>query len=82
MFLYAYLCFQADRLYDAEYLIEGALEDTAFVEQYPGVLYYAARIFAGRGQYPRAIDVLEPFLDAMTATRAGTTSTATVSLPE
>lgn len=72
-FLQAYLCYREDRVYDAEYLIEGVLDDRAFVEQYPATLYYAARIAAERGRYDKAFRWYSQFLDRQ-ATKTSTSS--------
>lgn len=59
--LYAYLTYLRGRRYDAEYLMEGVLEDEAFVAENPAALYYAGRIQLDLGRYARAVDYLEDF---------------------
>jgi spermidine synthase len=63
-FLYAYLCYRNDRTLDAEYLIDGVLEDAAFVREQAAALYYGARIQLERGRYPRAVELMEQFMAA------------------
>ncbi len=68
-YLYAYLCYREDRMLDADYLIDGVLEDEVFTGQYPEVHYYAARIYFDRSKYRVAIDHLDRYLDAKHAGR-------------
>lgn len=69
-FLYAFLCYRGEREYDAEYLINGVLQDEAFVHAHPAVLYYAARIAAARGKHRASLDYMARF--AATATTTAT----------
>jgi spermidine synthase len=81
-FLYAYLCYRADRDLDAEYLMERVLKDEPFVKNNPPVLYYAAKIHASRGKYRDAVKYLELFAAADDAQIATRTSSATVAIPD
>ena len=66
-YLYAYLCYREDRMLDAQYLIDGVLEDPDFAAEHPAVHYYAGRIYADRSKYRQAIAHLERFLDGFDA---------------
>jgi hypothetical protein len=61
-FLYAYLAYRLERELDAEFLMEGVLQDNEFVERVPSALYYAGRIQAMRGHYDQAVESLDRFL--------------------
>jgi hypothetical protein len=75
-FLYAYLCYRVDRDLDSEFLIDPVVKDEHFVAEYPSVLYYAARIQAGRGRYDLALEHLDRFLDKMDAAQVKTSTRA------
>lgn len=77
--LYGYLTYMRGRRYDAEFLLEGVMEDEAFTAAHPAVYYYAARIQQDLGRYARAVDFLEDFRRAQAelAEREAETSTAT-----
>jgi hypothetical protein len=76
--LYAYLCSRQERLLDAQYLIDGVMEDETFVARHPAVLYHAARIAADRDRYADAVPLMERYLDARAseALRAATSTAA------
>lgn len=63
-FLYAYLCYRADRHLDAEYLFDLVLDDDRFVARHPAVLYYAGRTQLFRGRLDPALDFLSRYDDA------------------
>jgi hypothetical protein len=77
-FLYAYLCYRADRDLDAEYLIERVIKDEPFVKANPPALYYAAKIHSSRGKYREAVKDLEAYVVVDRAK----TATASVVLPD
>ena len=69
-FLYAYLCYRAGRLGDAEYLIRDVMQDEIFVAQHPTTLYYAGRIAMYSGDFEEGIAYLERFDDSRLSEQA------------
>ena len=69
-FLYAFLAYRADRLLDAEYLMEEVLADESFVAQHPSTLFYGARIFRYRGKPREAAELFARFDAAIASAEA------------